>query len=152
MSAVTDVSLLCHLLHVILLPVVVSCIVYEWSWWLWSPLPTIVPWVHSPPSSCWTTKVDPIGRDAKIGEASLLILCCLSINQLWCLPSLSLSIGFLSKGLDTHNANSWWYWHPTFVAILCWICSHVISMVPFTHAAFFAVNLQQFFYCMIFLL
>ena len=32
--AVTDVGLMCHLLHVILLPFVVSCIVYEQLLWL----------------------------------------------------------------------------------------------------------------------
>ena len=50
-SAVTDVGLMCCLLHVILLPFVVSCIVYAWSWWLWSPVSTTIPWVHGLPSS-----------------------------------------------------------------------------------------------------
>ena len=42
-----------------------------------------------------------------------------------------------SKGLDTQNANLWWFWHREFVAILYWIRSNVISMVPFTQAVFF---------------
>ena len=30
----------------------VTLIVYDCLLWLWSPLPTTVPWVHGPPSSC----------------------------------------------------------------------------------------------------
>ena len=81
-SAVTDVGLMCHLLHVIHLPFVVSCIVYAWSWWLWSPVSTTVSWVHSLPSSHWTATADPMGRDANTGKASLLFLYCLSTSLL----------------------------------------------------------------------
>ena len=81
-SAVTDVGLMCHLLCVIHLPFVARCIVYAQSWWLWCPVLTTVPWVHGPPSSCWTTTADPMGRDAITGEASLLFLYCLSTGLL----------------------------------------------------------------------
>ena len=82
MSVVTDVGLMCHLLHIILLPFVVSCTVYAWLWWLQSPVLTTIPWVHGPPSSHWTTTADPMGRDANTGEASLLFLYCLSTSLL----------------------------------------------------------------------
>ena len=45
--------------------------------------------------------------------------------------------------LDTHNANLPRFWHREFAAISRWIRSNVISMVPFTHAAFFVVNSRQ---------
>ena len=60
-STVTDVGLMCHLLHVICLPFVVHCMTYAQSWWLWSLMLTIVPWVHSLQSSHWTTTADPTG-------------------------------------------------------------------------------------------
>ena len=44
------------------------------------------------------------------------------------------------------------FWHCKFTAISHWIHSNVISMVPFTHGAFFIMNLLQFFYSTIFLL
>ena len=94
---VTDVDLMCHLLHVILLPFVVSCIVYAQSWWLWSPVSTTIPWLHSLPSSHWITTADPTERDANTGEASLLFLYCLSTSLLWCSSSESVPIGFWSK-------------------------------------------------------
>ena len=50
-SAVIDVNLICCLLHTILLPFVIICMVYDWSWSLWYPFQTIVPWVHGPPST-----------------------------------------------------------------------------------------------------
>ena len=40
-SAVTIVGLMWHLLCVMHLPLVVSCIVYDLSLWLWLPVPTI---------------------------------------------------------------------------------------------------------------
>ena len=42
-----------------------------------------------------------------------------------------------SKCHDTHKANSRRFWRREFAAISRWIRSNVISMVPFTHAAFF---------------
>ena len=35
------------------------------------PVPTIVPWVHSPLSSHWTITADPMGIYENTGEASL---------------------------------------------------------------------------------
>ena len=70
-SAVLGVCLMCCLLHVIILPVWVTCILYNLLWWSWSPLSTTVPWVHSPLSSHWADAVDPIGIDIKIFEVSL---------------------------------------------------------------------------------
>ena len=60
-STVTTVGLMWCLLHVMHLPLVVNCTVYNFLWWLWLPMPTTVPWVHDPPSSCWTTTADPMG-------------------------------------------------------------------------------------------
>ena len=65
-SVVIGVGLMCCLLHVIILPVLVTCILYDLLWWLWLPLPTTVQWVHGPPSSHWTTTVDPMGIDINI--------------------------------------------------------------------------------------
>ena len=96
-SAVTDVGLMCHLSCVILLPFVVNYFVYAWSWWLWSPVLTIIPWVHGPLFSHQTATADPMGRDANTGEASLLFLYCLSTSLLWCSSSESVPIGFWSK-------------------------------------------------------
>ena len=105
-SAVTDVGLMCCLMHVILLQFVVSCMMYAWLWWLWSPVSTAVPWVQSLLSSHWTATADPLGIDVKIGEASLLFLCCLSINLPWCLSSWSSPIGFWSKtGMVLHTCH-----------------------------------------------
>ena len=100
-STVIGVGFMYHLLHVICLSLVVRCIVYDLLWWLWLPVPTIVPWVHGLPSSCWTTTVDPIRIYAKPGEASLLFLCCLSTSLWWwsssqsCLISLQSNIGMM---------------------------------------------------------
>ena len=58
-SAVVCVGFTCLLFLVITCPVFVTCIVNDLSLWLWSPFPTNVPWVHSPPSSHWTATVDP---------------------------------------------------------------------------------------------
>ena len=95
-SAVIDVGFMCCLLHVICLPLVVRCIVYDLLWWLWSPVPMVIPWVHGLPSSCWTTTVDHMGIYAKTGEASLLFLCCLSTSLWWWLSSQSCPIGLQS--------------------------------------------------------
>ena len=80
------------------LPIVVICMLYEQLVWLWSPFPVIVPWVHGPPNSHWSTTVDPMGIDAKTCEASLFVsfLCCLCTNLVWCSSSLSTPTGFLS--------------------------------------------------------
>ena len=60
-SVVTAVGFMCHLFDVMHLPFVVSWIVYDLLWWLWSPLSTTVPWVHSLPSFHWTTTADLLG-------------------------------------------------------------------------------------------
>ena len=51
-SAVICVVVTWLLILVINHPVFVMHIVYDMLLWLWSPFPTIVPWVHGPPSSC----------------------------------------------------------------------------------------------------
>ena len=48
---------MCHLFHVMHLPFVVSWIMYHLSWWLWWPVPTIIPWVHGLPFSHWTLQL-----------------------------------------------------------------------------------------------
>ena len=48
------------------------------------PVPTIVPWVHGLPSSCWTATADPMGIHGNMAEASLVLICCLSTSLLWC--------------------------------------------------------------------
>ena len=47
--------------------------------------------------------------------------------------------------LDTHNANSPRFWRRELGAISRWIHSYAISMVLFTHEAFFITNLLWFF-------
>ena len=79
------------------LPFVVSWIMYDLLWWLWLPVPTIVPWVHEPPSSHWTATADPMGIYANTGEASLLFFCCLSTSLLRWSSSQSCMIGLQSK-------------------------------------------------------
>ena len=106
---------MCCLLLVIILPVVVTCILYDLLWWLWSPFPTIMLWVHGPPSSCWTATVDPMGIYAKTCEVSLFgsFLSCLCVRFLWCSSSLSTLIGFLSSTgiiLHTRWLNSQCFW------------------------------------------
>ena len=46
---------------------------------------------------------------------------------------------------DTHNMNLWCFSCCKFAAILRWIYSNAISMVPCTHGAFFIANSLQFF-------
>ena len=58
-SAIMGLAFKCLLFLVISQPIFVMHIMYDMSLWLWSPLPTTVPWVHSPPSSHWTSTVDP---------------------------------------------------------------------------------------------
>ena len=58
-SAVIWAVFICLPFLVISHPVFVTFIVYDLLMWLWS-FPTIVPWVHGPPFSCWTATVDPI--------------------------------------------------------------------------------------------
>ena len=97
---------MCCLVCIIILPVLVTCILYDLLWWLWSPLPITVPWIHRPLSFCWTATVDPTGIDIKIFEVSLfqLFLPCLCIKFLWCSSSLSMMIGFLSiRGIMPHT-------------------------------------------------
>ena len=55
------VGFVCCVFHMTNLHVFVMWIGYDLSWWFWSLSPSIVPWVHGPPSSCWTTTVDPMG-------------------------------------------------------------------------------------------
>ena len=131
-SAVIDVDLMCHLLWVICLPSVVGCIVYALSWWLWSPVPTIVPWVHGPQSSHWTTTADPTGIDENIGEASLLFLCCLSSSLLWWSSSQSCPIGLQSRiGMMPQtcllNMSVARFGKPWLSGVV-WICSRAIFM------------------------
>ena len=97
-SAVIGIGLMCCLLHVIILPMLLTCILYDLLWWLWLSLPIIVPQVHGPQSSHWTATVDPIGIDIKIFEVLLLLsFCpCLCIKFLWYSSSLPILISFLS--------------------------------------------------------
>ena len=60
-SAEICVGSMCCLFHVTSLPVSVMQMQYDLSWWFWLPFPSIVPWVHSPPSSHWTITVDSMG-------------------------------------------------------------------------------------------
>ena len=87
-------------------PIVVTCMLYDLLWWLWSSLPTIIPCLHGPLFSHWTATVDPMRIDAKTCEASLFVsfLLCLCINFIWCLSSLSTLIAFLSiTGITPHT-------------------------------------------------
>ena len=98
--------LMCCLLCMIIFPVVVTCILHDLLQWLWLPFPTILPWVHSPLSSHWTTTVGPMGRDTKACEVSLFtsFLPCLCISILLCSSSLSTLTGFLSStGIILHT-------------------------------------------------
>ena len=61
--AIVCVGFMCLLFLMITYPVFVMHIVYDLLC-LGSPFSTIVPWVHGPPSSHWTTPVDPIGIKA----------------------------------------------------------------------------------------
>ena len=109
---------------------------YDQLRWLWSPFPTIVPWVHSPPSSHWTTTVDPMGIDTKTCEASLFLsfLLCLCISWTWCLSSLSTITDFLSiTGITPHT---WWLnsnvarlGRPCTSGVV-WICHNAMWMSP----------------------
>ena len=71
-------------------------ILYDLLWWLWLPLPSIVPWVHSPLSSHWTTTVESIGRETKFLEVSMpcSFLQCLLTNTVWCSSSLLVLISW----------------------------------------------------------
>ena len=135
-SAVIDIGLMCFLLHVIILPIVVTCLLYDQLWWLWSPLPTIAPWVHGPPSSHWTATVDPMGGDAMTCEASLFVsfLLYLCINFIWCSSSLSTLSGFLSiTGIIPHtgwlNSNVARLGRPCPSGVV-WICNNAMWMSP----------------------
>ena len=55
-SAVICAGFTCVLFLVISHPLFVMCMVCDLSLWLWSPFATIVQWIHSPPSSCWTAR------------------------------------------------------------------------------------------------
>ena len=92
-----------HLLHVMHLPLVVSCIMYDLLWWLWSSMPTIVPWVHSLLSSCWTATADPMGIHGNIAEASFVLFSCLSTRLLWWSSAQS-----LIKGLQSNTGMMPW--------------------------------------------
>ena len=96
-SAVTVVGIMYHMFLVMHLPFVVSWIVYNLPWWLCLPMSTIVPWVHSLLSSCWTTTAGPIGIYVNTGGVSLLFLCCLSMNLLWWSSSWSCPTGLWSR-------------------------------------------------------
>ena len=147
---------MCHLLHVMHLPLVVSCIVYDLLWWLWLPVPTTIPWVHGPPSSCWITKADPLGIHANIGEASLLFFCCLSTSLLWWSSSQSCMISLWSKtGMMPRtcllNINVAGLIKPWPNGVVC-ICSRAIFMslpksVHFLNVHF--MNLMQALTCLL---
>ena len=92
-----------------------------------SPLLTIVPWVCSPLSSCWTTTVDPMGIDTKTRDASLFVLCllCLCINFIWCSSSLSTLTCFLSiTGITLYTR-----WLNSNIAGLCRSCPSGIVQI-----------------------
>ena len=110
--------------------------VYDWSWWLWSPFQTIVPWVHGPLPSHWTATVDPMEINAKTGQASLFVsfLCCLCTNLLWCSLSVSPPTGFLSMtGITLYtrwlNSNVAWLSKP-YPSGVVWICNNAMWMSP----------------------
>ena len=122
-----------------------DCILYDLLWWLWSPFPTIVPWVHSPPSSHWTTTVDPMGIDTKICEVSLFgsFLPCRCVSCLWCLSSLSTLTGFPSNtGIIPHtgwlNSNITRLGRPCPSGVVL-ICSNAMCTSP--------PESEQFLYC-----
>ena len=91
---------------------------------------------HGPLSSHWTTTVDPMGMDAKTGEASFFVsfLFCLCSNLLWYSSTLSLPIVFLSMtGITpcTRQLNS------SVVGLskpypsgVVWICNNAMWMSP----------------------
>ena len=99
-------------------------------------LPNDHPWDHGPPSSHWTTTVDPMGIDAKTCEVSLFVwfLPCQWINFIWCSSSLSMLTGFLSITGITPCTR----WLNSSVARLgipypsgvVWICSNAMWMSP----------------------
>ena len=62
--AVISVAFMCLLFLVISHPVFVMHITCDLLLWLWPPSPIIMPWVHAPSSSQWTSTVDPIGMKA----------------------------------------------------------------------------------------
>ena len=70
---------------------------YDMPWWFWLPVPSIVPWVHSPSSSHWTTTVHPMGIETYILGVSLPLSClvCLFTITLKCSWSLSMPTGGL---------------------------------------------------------
>ena len=47
-SADICVGLICSLFPVTNLPVFVMLMMYDLVWWMWLPLPSIIPWVHGP--------------------------------------------------------------------------------------------------------
>ena len=86
-SAEICVGFMCCLFCVTSLPVCVIQMWYDLSWWFWSPFPSITPWVHGLPSSCWTTKVDPMGIETYFLE--YLCFCHLSFAFLLSLHDVS---------------------------------------------------------------
>ena len=142
---------MCCLLQVIILPVLVTCILYDLLWWLWLSFPIIVPWVHDPPSSCWTTTVDPMGIDTKILEVSLFwsFLPCLCIRFLWCLSSFSIFISFLSIiGILPHtrwlNSNVARLGRPCPSGVVL-ICTNTMCISPLEAENFFYSVFNEFY-------
>ena len=88
---------MCHLFCVMCLPFVVSWIVYDLLWWLWSSMLIIIPWVHSLPSSQWTATADPIGIYGNTVGLLLSFLCCLSMSLPWWSSSRSCPMGLQSR-------------------------------------------------------
>ena len=95
-SAVTIVGFMLCLFLEMHLPLFVSWITYALPWWLWSPLPTTIPWVHGLPSSHWTATADPVGIVGNIGEISLSFFLCLSTSLIWWSSLWSCYSGFWS--------------------------------------------------------
>ena len=124
-STVIDVGFMYHLLHVIHLPFDVSCIVYDLSWWLWLPVSTIIPWVHGPLSSHLMATGDPVGVNAKTGEASLLfwIWCLLQLVHYFDGGMLTTLLAWCSDGCRTFWTYLKWnlYQHLTSTCMVCHI-------------------------------
>ena len=88
-----------------------SLITYDLSWWLWPPLPAIIPWVHGPLSSCWTATADPMGIFENNCDVSLSFFLCLSTSLAWWSSSWSCPIGFWinyrhNASIDRHSGIS----------------------------------------------
>ena len=143
---VIGVGLICCLLHVSIHPVLVTCILYDLLWWLWSSLPIIVCWVHGPPSSHWTATIDPMGIDIMIFEVSLFwsFFPCPCIKFLWCSSSLCILVGvLLIKGIMPHtrqlNSTVAQLGRPCPSGVVL-ICSNAMCISPSETEHFFMVH------------